>query len=316
MNRLVAFLVLFLIASSSQATGFDYKLSERVVELAEGTYVVQGETNHFSRNNGGNVLNTAFIVSDEGVLVIDTGPSLRYGQQLRALIASITDAPIKRVLMTHHHPDHFFGNQAFEDVPIYATALTRQEMAAHADGYSDAMYRLVGRAMFGTEYVLPTETIQAGDLDFGGHQLQLLEMSGHTASELVIHDQSTGVLFTGDLVFNGRAPTTPHADLARWLEALKKLESLAFRIMVPGHGLPVESKQPIAETAEYLQWLSTSLQEAAAQGATAAEALHRALPQAFGRWGAMPGEYQRSVHHLFPAYEEQNFYQPRSLERN
>lgn len=316
MRVVFTLVVTFALMVSAQAASFDYKLSERVQQIADGTYIILGEKEHFSSKNGGNILNTGFIVTAEGVLVIDTGPSLRYGEQLRALIAEVTDQPIKLVLNTHHHPDHFFGNQAFADVPIAATAKTRAAMAQHADGYSDAMYRLVGRAMFGTEYVLPTETVEAGELQFGQHTIVLHEMSGHTESELLVQDTYTGALFAGDLVFNQRAATTPHADVNIWLETLKTIDSIQFSVIVPGHGPHSDSHDAIMATADYLSWLQTYLRDAAGRGGTAAEALYQPLPSPYDALAAMPGEYQRSVHHLFPALEEQSFYQPKSLKRN
>ena len=317
MSRVIFFLLSWsILVASAQAAGFDYKLNERLQQIGDGAYVVLGDTEHFTASNGGNVLNTGFIVTEEGVLVVDTGPSLRYGEQLRTLIAEVTDQPIKLVLNTHHHPDHFFGNQAFADVPIAATAKTRTTMTQNVQGYSDAMYRLVGRAMFGTEYVLPTETVAAGELKFAQHTIVLHELSGHTESELVVHDLHSGVLFVGDLVFNRRAATTPHADIDVWLESLKTIDEMQFSVIVPGHGPHSESHDAITETADYLSWLQRYLHDAAGRGGTAAEALHQPLPSPFDALAAMPGEYQRSVHHLFPALEEQSFYQPKSLERN
>ncbi len=302
--------------ANALALEFDYKLGERLLQLAPNVYVVQGDHSHFSAANGGNIVNTGFVVTDDGVLVIDTGPSLQYGKQFRALIESVTDSPIKRVVNSHHHPDHFFGNQAFSDVPIAATAETRLAMAARADAYADSLYRLIGRAMFGTEYLLPTETVSPGPWQLGDRQVEFIESAGHTESELVISDSHSGVLFVGDLVFHQRAPTTPHADIEIWLASLTALRALDFSILVPGHGPVDRDGASIKATSTYLQWLQESLRAAASRGATAAEALHQPLPAPFDDLAAMPDEYQRSVHHLYPKLEEQSFYEPLSLERN
>ena len=73
----------------------------------------------FSTGNGGNIVNTGFIVGSGGV-VVDTGPSQRYGKQMRKAIGILTRQPVSLVLNTHHHPDHFLGNQAFADRPVGA----------------------------------------------------------------------------------------------------------------------------------------------------------------------------------------------------
>ncbi len=298
------------------AAAFDYALADRLSEVAPGVFVIRGDQAHFSAGNGGNILNTGFIVSSKGVLVIDTGPSAQYGEQMRALIGEITAQPITRVLNTHHHPDHYFGNQAFADVPIAATAASRAAMAQLSGDYADAMYRLVGPAMFGTEYLLPTETLQAGEISLGERRIDIKERAGHTRSELIIRDTDSGVLFVGDLVFNERAATTPDADIARWLQTLSELAQTPFSQLVPGHGPVDDSSRSIQQTAAYLQWLRSFLSEAAARGATAAEALYQPVPAPFDGMAVMPEEYQRSVHHLFPALEQLTFYPPLSLRRN
>ncbi|WP_370693741.1 MBL fold metallo-hydrolase [Pseudomonas sp. FP818] len=88
------------------------------------------------------------------MVVIDTGPSRRYGEALRQAIATVTDKPVIQVLLTHHHPDHVLGNQAFKDVPIAALAGTTTLLREQGDGMAENMYRMVGDWMRGTEVLL------------------------------------------------------------------------------------------------------------------------------------------------------------------
>ena len=97
--------------SDTHSDAFDYRLAPR--ELAPGAYVIVGLKEDFSFTNGGNIVNTGFLVGTEGVIVIDTGPSRRYGEQMLAAIRRVTPLPVVLTLNTHHHPDHFLGNQAF-----------------------------------------------------------------------------------------------------------------------------------------------------------------------------------------------------------
>src|SRR5690606_9137946 len=86
-----------------------YRLQPR--QIAEGVWLLEGSTDNFDQRNGGNIVNTGFIVTSAGVVVIDSGPSKRYGEAMRAAIAEVTDRPVIKVLLTHHHPDHVLGNQ-------------------------------------------------------------------------------------------------------------------------------------------------------------------------------------------------------------
>jgi glyoxylase-like metal-dependent hydrolase (beta-lactamase superfamily II) len=90
---------------------FDLGLKARA--LAPGVYVVEGANDDFSLANGCNIINTGFITTGAGVLVINTGTSRLYGEQLRALIARTTPEPVAQVIHLNLHPDYFLGNQAF-----------------------------------------------------------------------------------------------------------------------------------------------------------------------------------------------------------
>jgi len=280
---------------------FDYGLRARA--LADGVYVVEGANDDFSVANGCNIINTGFITTGAGVLVINTGPSRRYGEQLRALIKRTTAEPVVQVLHLNLHPDYFLGNQAFADVPIAATSTTRAGMQREAKAYEDNLYRLCGDWMKGTEARLPTQTIGPGPLRIGQREFELREFNGHTASDLVLVDKASGAAFVGGLVFADRVPTTPHADAPAWLRALDSLATLKLATVVPSHGPVHDGARGQQQTRDYLQWLDASFTRWAAQGWEMNEVLRAKPPEAFARWAAWPAEYTRNVAHLYPRYE-------------
>jgi quinoprotein relay system zinc metallohydrolase 1 len=266
--------------------------------------LLEGSTENFSKTNGGNIVNTGFIVTDSGVVVIDTGPSRRYGEAMRKAIASVTDKPVIQVLLTHHHPDHVLGNQAFADVPVGALAGTKELMRQHGDVLAENMYRLVGDWMRGTETLLPTQTLTPGILEFGGHRLQLLALAGHTGADLAILDLDTGVMFAGDIVFYQRALTTPNSPgLEVWLGDLDTLQALPWKLLVPGHGPLATDARPLEQMRDYLGWLDGLLRNGAAQGADMAELINSPIPERFAAISLTRYELIRSVSHLYPTYE-------------
>ena len=287
------------------AAGHDYRL--RPQQIAPEVYAVIGATEDFDTKNGGNIVNTAFIIGSDGVVVIDSGPSLRYGQQLRQAIAQVTDKPVALVINTPHHPDHFLGNQAFADVAIGALAETRTAIGAEGNAFAENLYRMSGSWMKGTEVLAPNRTLSAGALAVAGRRLRLLAFDGHTGADLAIFDEASGVLFAGDLVFNQRAPTTPHADIAHWLQSLTALEKMThergFRVLLPGHGQPASDAAPIRQTRAWLEWLAARMNEAARAGLEMNEVLALPLPPQFANLPMAVEEYRRSVGHLFPAAE-------------
>ncbi|MBL0147254.1 MAG: quinoprotein relay system zinc metallohydrolase 1 [Ideonella sp.] len=280
---------------------FDYGLKARA--LADGVYVVEGANDDFTLANGCNIINTGFITTGAGVLVINTGPSRRYGEQLRALIARTTREPVVQVIHLNLHPDYFLGNQAFADVPRSATTVTRAGMQREAKAYEDNLYRLCGDWMKGTESLLPTQSIGPGPLRIGVREFELREYQGHTDSDLVLIDKSSSVAFVGGLVFASRMPTTPHADPKAWLRALDALPVARMAQVVPSHGPVHAGAQGQQQTKAYIAWLDEHFTQWASSGWEMNEVLRAPVPDPFRHWAGWPAEYTRNVAHLYPRYE-------------
>jgi len=287
------------------AARLDYRLRSR--QIAPEVWVLEGAIEDFSRANGCNIINTGFIVTEQGVLVINTGPSRLYGEQQRAAIGRVSDQPVLQVLNLNLHPDYFFGNQAWADAPTRALAGTITGMRAEGRAYEDNLYRLCGDWMKGTESLPAREAIEPGAWRVGQHELQLLRLSGHTADDLVLIDPRRRVAFVGGLVFADRVPTTPHADIAQWLHSLDLLEQSLLRFgietVVPSHGPVRRGREGLAQTRDWLRWLDQTFSDSAERGLDLGEVMRLPIPERFAGWAAQPAEFIRSVHHLYPAYE-------------
>ncbi|MCP5271274.1 MAG: quinoprotein relay system zinc metallohydrolase 1 [Burkholderiaceae bacterium] len=308
MKRRAATLVLALsacVAAPVSAQALDYRLKAR--PLAPDVYVVEGANADFSPANGCNIINTGFIVTDAGVLVVNTGPSRLYGEQLRALIARTTRQPVAAVVQLNLHPDYFLGNQAFADVPRWATAATIAGIRRESASYETNLYRLCGDWMKGTETLPPDREldaqVKAGVWTLGQRRFELVALQGHTASDLVLIDRTSGVSFAGGLVFAQRVPTTPHADVPAWLQSLDRLQPLLTATVVPSHGPVHADGSGLAGTRAFLQWLDGHFRQAAEGGWDMNELLRAPVPARFTAWAAFDTEYVRNVAHLFPRYE-------------
>lgn len=294
------------VCGSLNARLLDFDLS--AVEIASKTWAVLGRTDYFDMDNGGNIVNVAFIEVPDGIVVIDTGPSRRYAEALVKLIEkTIPGKPILRVYNTHHHPDHFLGNQVFDSAVIAAPQKVIDNISAEGNGFADNMYRLLGDWMRGTQVVEPGLALDADVEEVGGRQFSLFYLSGHTSSDFVIRDDDTGVLFSGDLAFLYRAPTTPHADIDTWRQSLDALASMDKALIMPGHGPSDASDESIAQTADYIDWLHGTLSEAVGRGYSMNEAMLLPIPERFAGLGVVRTEFERSVVHLYPALEDALF---------
>ena len=284
----------------------DYALQPR--QIAEDVWVFEGAVEDFSRSNGCNIINTGFIVTGEGVVLINTGPSRLYGEQQRRAIERVTQEPVVKVFNLNLHPDYFFGNQAWPELPAQALAGSIAGMQAEGQNYATNMYRLCGDWMKGTEPTPASQPVVPQTLQLGKHRLELLRLEGHTGDDLLLIDHSTGVVFAGGLVFAERVPTTPHADVKNWLRSLDALDrllgSIPLAMLVPSHGPLYKDKRGIGQTRDWLLWVSGMLEDSARRGLDLSEVLQMPVPERFQAWGAQPAEFHRTLAQWYPLYEK------------
>ncbi|MDQ3058049.1 MAG: quinoprotein relay system zinc metallohydrolase 1 [Pseudomonadota bacterium] len=286
----------------------DYALQPR--QIAEGVWVIEGAVEDFSRSNGCNIINTGFIATGAGVVVINTGPSRLYGEQQRRAIAQVTREPVVRVLNLNQHPDYFFGNQAWPEHPAQALAGSIAGMQAEGQSYATNMYRLCGDWMKGTEPLPASQPVAPQTLQLGRHRLELVRLDGHTGDDLVLLDHSSGVVFAGGLLFADRVPTTPHADVKNWLRSLDALDTLlgSFKLtaLVPSHGPVEKDRRGMAQTRDWLVWISALMEDSARRGLDLSEVLRTPLPARFQNWAAQPAEFHRTLAQWYPIYEKRS----------
>ena len=301
-------LVLALSLSNLQlinANELDYKLVAESV--GQGTYAFIGSTKYFSKKNGGNIANAAYVVTNSGVIVIDTGSSYQYGKQMRKYIESTTGLSIIKVFNTHHHPDHFLGNQAFKDVSIASLQGIVNAIDSQGEALNTNLYALVGDWMKETVAYSPTEVVTPGKITIGGHDIEIIALDGHTDSDIAIYDHTTGVLFAGDLIFHDRTPAVANANIQNWLNSIRQLQELDYTYLIAGHGPVTTDQHAMIQTHDYLSWLHETLQSALDKGLDISEALELELPKRFQALDILHEEYKRGVLQLYPSMEQAYF---------
>ena len=145
-----------------------------VSEIAPGNFVHYGSFDERSPDNLGDNANIGFIVGDKCVLAVDAGGSLPVGRALRQAIRRTTLLPVCYVVLTHVHPDHFFGAAAFlDDHPQFiAHENYPAQLTARARSYVNSLQRDLGEAAAGSEIVRPTLLVrQRLELDLGGRTI-------------------------------------------------------------------------------------------------------------------------------------------------
>lgn len=273
------------------------------VALADGVWMIAGAQEAITRANGGAIANVAILDTSEGAVVVDTGPSKRYGTALAALASKLTGKPVVRAYLTHFHPDHIFGSQAFADGALASTPVVSEGIKKLGDDFAAAMYYIAGDWMRGTEVELPKRLVSEGSEEIGGRKLRFLPLGGHTPSDLAVYDERSGILFAGDLVFLDRAPTTPHADPDRWRKSLDALAGVPHARLMPGHGPAEASARGIAQTRDWLSAIEDIIRDAFDKGLDIGEAMALPLPEWASKIALARYEFQRSVMHVYPRLE-------------
>ncbi len=280
---------------------FDFKL--KPIKINKNSYYFYGKEEYFSKENGGDISNTAFIITKNSVILIDTGTSVEYANQVKAEITKITKNPIKYVINTHHHPDHFLGNKAFEKELIYATSKTNEEIKDYGELYVSNMVNLIGKTIYSTRAKAANKELNTNKLILDDYELSIFYLQGHTKSDVAILDKNTKTLYTSDLVFNKRALATPHANIEKWIKSLEKLKKLDFKILVPGHGKVSFGKEVIDENIYYLRFLDNTLKNGIKEGLNIFEILEKDVPDEIKKYSMFKEEFERSVINLYKKYE-------------
>jgi glyoxylase-like metal-dependent hydrolase (beta-lactamase superfamily II) len=243
----------------------------RAVPVADRIWFVQGEAALGTAANRNFISNAGFVVTNDGVVVIDGLGSPALATELLAEIRRVTSQPVRYVIVTHYHADHIYGLQVLKaagatvlahpaareyiasDTAQRRLEASRQELAPWIDEKTQLV--TADRWLEDKE-----TTLRVGEAEFVIRHVG----PAHTPEDLVVFVRGTGVLFAGDLVFRGRIPFVGQADSRQWIESLGRLMEMQPRIVVPGHG-PV-SDAPIPDlqlTRDYLLHLRTTMGEAA-----------------------------------------------------
>jgi glyoxylase-like metal-dependent hydrolase (beta-lactamase superfamily II) len=244
--------------------------SMTLIQLTPRVWYVQGLSALGSPANQNFISNAAFVVTPEGVVVVDALGSPALARQLVELIRGVTTQPISHVIVTHYHADHIYGLQVFK--ALGARILAHRAARSYLDSDTARLRLQASRQELAPWIDANTELVAAdewldGDqeLTLGGIRLQLKHVGpSHTLEDLVVYLPQDKLLLAGDLVFRGRIPFVGQADSRRWIQALDGLLALDVRLIVPGHGPVSESaREDMQLTRDYLIYLRNAMGRAA-----------------------------------------------------
>lgn len=284
-------------------------------KLAEGVYA------HVVEPEGIFVANAGVVLLSDAVLVFDTHFTREGGEELLRRIRGITRLPVRFVALSHFHPDHTHGIEAFagaalvlasayarrdileKDLPAVRRALdlgraqleqwsrelerARDEALKSSLRMQIAARRELVERLAGLQ-VRPPIVALDGRLTIRDPERTLeflLPGAAHTEGDLILYLPREKIVFAGDLFFNGALPNAEDAHMLEWTETLNTLLSLDAEVFVPGHGRPCGRGQ-VEEFRQYLLDLRALVAPALERGEPLPQVVREAqLPEKYGSYG-------------------------------
>jgi glyoxylase-like metal-dependent hydrolase (beta-lactamase superfamily II) len=240
----------------------------RAVKVTDNVYAIIGPLGQRSEANAGLNANYGFVVSKNGVILIDSGASSHSAAMLEKAVKTVTPKPIRWVLNTGSQDHRWLGNGYFasQGAEIHAMAGSVKTQQLSVQQQLDNLKRFVGNQLLGTVpfYAAKVHSPPEQSLVIDGIRLQWIETGAHYPGDTMIHLPDTSVVFTGDLVYVDRIlGVLPQSNVRKAQVGFQRLEALKPKHVVPGHGQVTDIVQAKRETGDYYDFLIGNLGTAA-----------------------------------------------------
>ncbi len=236
------------------------------IKVSDRCYMIPAMGPHPTPDNFGMFSNPGFIVTADGVVVVDTGSSVQIGEMILRQIKKVTDKPVVKVFNTHFHGDHWLGNHAFvsanPDVEILSHPLCIENLKAGGDKFwFDFMQSNTNNKITGTTMTLPSKTVEGGEEYKMGDVTLKVHHYGqmHTVSDIVIEVVEDSVTYTGDVVMR-RVANMEDGSYTGSIAGLQKMIDSGVKNFIPMHGKP-DNVKLIEEGKEFMETIYTSVEE-------------------------------------------------------
>ncbi|MFI5680192.1 MBL fold metallo-hydrolase [Streptomyces cellulosae] len=279
------------------STGHDVRTPAppRVQEVSDGIYAYHQPDGTWWINN------TGFLVGRRGVASIDACSTERRTRAYLDAIRAVTPQPVRTLINTHHHGDHTFGNYLFDRATIVGHESVRTGIQAWGEPRSAPFWTEVewGQVQIEPPFLTYTDavTLWVDDLRC---EVRHVGTAAHTTNDSVVWIPERGVLFAGDLLFNGGTPFLVQGSVVGAISVLENIVApLGADIIVPGHG-PVGGPQLIEDVLDYLRFVQATAKEGSASGLSPLQAAYEAD---LGPYAEL-ADRERIVGNLHRAYAE------------
>ena len=206
--------------------------------LGEMTLTHSGEIciHTYTAPEDGWCVNSHIVESETALVVVDAQYMLRYAHEVTAYAAGL-GKPIRRLYLSHFHPDHILGASAFS-CPIYSLGAVAAKIAAVGDRVAGEEHQKHGD-MIAARAERPDHIVAVGVKTVDGIRFEFLHLEhAETADALMVGLPDQGILITQDLLYNGVHVFIGEHAFDSWATALQRTQALDYDTLLPGHGAP------------------------------------------------------------------------------
>ncbi len=238
----------------------------KIEKVNEFVYALTGETKQRSKDNLGNNSTHGVIITNEGVILIDSGASYLGAKQIHQSVKKITNKPIKLVINTGGQDHRWLGNDYFQKIgaSIISSEKTHQDQINRTDYHLNRLQGLIGSSLNGTNEFYSMLTfdkkmnVHLGDVD-----LELYYFgAAHTVGDIFAWIPKEKIMFSGDIVFVERVlGAGPAKNIKSWIKVFEKMASFKPKAIIPGHGHLTNLNEATRDTYDYLVFLRDSVRK-------------------------------------------------------
>ena len=265
--------VLFsLFLSSIYTFAFDYNL--KPIKVTNDVWCFFGKLDMPTKENGGFMSNSCYIKASNAYVLIDSGASYGFAKQAYEAMEKIEKLPVSTIISTHSHDDHWLGNSFYKEkfnAKILGPSLINKE---YNENSKTRMHQVLSKDDIKGTKIIPVDEIvnETKTLTIGNKELVIVPVGvkAHTSEDLFVYLGSEKILFTGDIVMNGRVTSNRDGSVIGSLKAIDMINANKWDYLVSGHGLDT-SKTAINEATEYFSLLKERVLEAIENDTTGTE---------------------------------------------
>lgn len=255
-------------------------LYSKPVEVIPNVFSAIGATAPPTYENSGHNNNLSFIITDEGVVVVNGGASYELAEALHGEIRSVTQQPVKFVFNENGQGHAMLGNSYWhaQGVEIVAHEDAANEFEEFGNRSLRSAMALVKDKAAKTSVVLPTTTFsETFKITMGGVEIEALYLGpAHSPGDIVIWLPQKSLVISGDIAFHERMlPIFDHTMTSDWITTWDEaFEALRATYVIPGHGHPTNMDQVRKYTRDYLLYLREKIGEHLDEGGDLAQAYY------------------------------------------